>query len=211
MARGVAVHLVDGLGEALDRLLEGGLEIFVEARVLDRGGGARADDARAACAALRRSACPSVNERDARSSRGGAASCASGTAMSDCSAGSTGSPRRSAAPWCLARASVGSAREVLDERARARAAPSSASIAERGARRCAGARRSRPRRRRARWTTRSAWISLSALSATVREHLVEREARGDGLAHLVERERLPEAQVLGRRAAASRGRAARRG
>jgi hypothetical protein len=44
VAGGVAIHLVDGLGEALDRLLERGLEVFVEARVLDRGGGARGDD-----------------------------------------------------------------------------------------------------------------------------------------------------------------------
>ena len=34
----------------------------------------------------------------------------------------------------------------------------------------------------------------------MREHLVEREARGDGLAHLVERERFLEPQVLGREA-----------
>jgi hypothetical protein len=45
VARGVAVHLVDGLREPLDRLLERGLEVLVEPRVLDRRRGARADDA----------------------------------------------------------------------------------------------------------------------------------------------------------------------
>src|SRR5690606_39815464 len=38
--RRVAVHLVDGVGEALDRLLEGRLEVLVEPGVLDGGGGA---------------------------------------------------------------------------------------------------------------------------------------------------------------------------
>ena len=46
--------------------------------------------------------------------------------------------------------------------------------------------------------TRSPCISWSARVADGREHLLEREARGDGLAHLVERERLAQAQVLGR-------------
>ena len=41
---GVAVHLVDGLREALDGLLERGAEVLVEARVLDGRRGARADD-----------------------------------------------------------------------------------------------------------------------------------------------------------------------
>ena len=44
VAGGVAVHLVDGPRQALDGLLERGAQILVEARVLDRGGGARADD-----------------------------------------------------------------------------------------------------------------------------------------------------------------------
>ena len=44
VARRVAVHLVDRLGQALDRLLEGGAQILVEPRVLDRGRRARADD-----------------------------------------------------------------------------------------------------------------------------------------------------------------------
>ena len=52
VARGVAVHLVDGARQALDRLLEGGLEVFVEPRVLDRGRGARRDDAEQLALAL---------------------------------------------------------------------------------------------------------------------------------------------------------------
>ena len=40
------------LGEALDRLLERGLQVLVEARVLDRRGGARADDAEQLALAL---------------------------------------------------------------------------------------------------------------------------------------------------------------
>src|SRR5258708_36947497 len=40
----VSVHLVDGARQTLDRLLEGGPQVLVESRVLDRSGSARSHD-----------------------------------------------------------------------------------------------------------------------------------------------------------------------
>src|SRR5580692_7672865 len=45
MTGSVTVHLVDRLREPLDRLLERGAKVLIEAGVLDRSSGARRDDA----------------------------------------------------------------------------------------------------------------------------------------------------------------------
>ena len=196
------------LRQALDRLLECGLEVLVEARVLDRGGGARGDDGEELALPLVETLLLG-EARDADPTRAGASS--SGAAP----------------PRATPRADR---RHLPEEAQPLRALLEQRGVSRRWSMNARGASSVRASRRRAsagepqvpcrsksapspsssHVETRSPAQLVDCRVADRREDLFERQARRDRLAHLVERDAPLAGAGSPPPGAASRGRAGRR-